>query len=281
MISAGVITACFGAFALPGFVLCAPADCGCNRAAEIAGKSVDREGAAHPRLIHVLGQDRVIGGMIDAVGEPKQHGAGDQGSVAQMQAEQDQREPAERQSTQQDPARAKMVDEIAGRRLRQPGHDGRHGQREPELDIADTKLALQEREQHRQDQQMEMADPMRDRDPGQRAQRTVRLALLRCGENVDHCSSVSLPEGAETIGEGGYLSMNAGAWQVARVGEVMAIGCLHIVVLDKRSEAARRSRTHYPREQLGEDSWLALRAKLLPGVMGPGFPPGRRRSSKR
>ena len=204
VISAGVMTACLGAFSVPGLVLCAPAsgmfmttsnsatsnadrarcdqrtgaaghgdergdDRRRHRAAEIAGKGVDREGAAHPRLVHMLGEDGVIGGMVDAVGEPEQHGAGDQRGVAQMQAEQDQREAAEREPAQQDLARAKMVDEIAGRRLRQRRDHGRHGQREAELDIADAELALQERKQHRQDQQMEMADPMRDRNSRQRA----------------------------------------------------------------------------------------------------------------
>ena len=44
-------------------------DRGRHRAAEEAGKGVDREGAAHPRFVHMGRQDRVIGRMIDAVGE--------------------------------------------------------------------------------------------------------------------------------------------------------------------------------------------------------------------
>ena len=82
-----------------------------------------------------------------------------------------------------------MVDEIAGRCLRQSGDDREYGERKAELDIADTELCFEERKQHRQHQQMEMADPMRDRNQRERAQRAVGLALLRCGENVDHCSS--------------------------------------------------------------------------------------------
>ena len=57
-----------------------------------------------------------------------------------MQAEQDQREAAEREADQQDLARADMVDEIADRRLGQAGHHREHGQREAELDIADAEL---------------------------------------------------------------------------------------------------------------------------------------------
>jgi hypothetical protein len=89
-----------------------------------------------------------------------------------------------------------MVDEIAGRRLGQAGHHRQHGERETELDIADAELALEEGEQHRQDQQMEMADPMRDRNPGQRAQRAVRPPSLRCSKNVDHAGSGSSAQGS-------------------------------------------------------------------------------------
>ncbi len=42
-----------------------------HRAAEEAGKGVDRKRAAHPRFVHMRRQDRVIAGMIDAVGEAR------------------------------------------------------------------------------------------------------------------------------------------------------------------------------------------------------------------
>ncbi len=153
---------------------------GRDRAAEETGKGVDRKGAAHARRIHVRRQDRIIGRMIDAVGEPEQHGARDQPAVTEMQAEHDQCKAAQRQAHQQDFAGADMIGEIAHRRLGQAGYHGEHGQREAELDIADAELLLQKREQHRQYHQMEMTDPMRRRNRGQRAQRCVRLCLLRC-----------------------------------------------------------------------------------------------------
>ena len=115
-------------------------DGGRDRAAEEAGKGVDRKRAAHSRFIHMRRQDRVIGRMIDAVGEPQQHGAGDQPGIAQMQAEHDQRKAADDKADQQDFAGADMVGEIADRRLGQAGDHGEHGQREAELDIADAEL---------------------------------------------------------------------------------------------------------------------------------------------
>ena len=113
-----------------------------DRAAEEAGKGVDRKGAAHPRLVHMGRQDRVIGRMIDAVGEPEQHGAGDQPGIAQMQAEHDQRAAAEGEADQQDFAGADMVGEIADRRLGQAGDHGEDGQGKAKLDIADAELRL-------------------------------------------------------------------------------------------------------------------------------------------
>ncbi len=103
-----------------------------------------------------------------------------------MQAEHDQRRATEREADQQDFAGADMIGQIADRRLRQAGYDGEDGQRKAKLDVADAELLLQKRDQHRQHHHMEMADPMGRGNRGQRAQRCVRLRLLRCGQNVDH-----------------------------------------------------------------------------------------------
>jgi hypothetical protein len=84
--------------------------------------------------------------------------------------------------------------EIADRRLRQSRHHAEHGQRKAELDIADAELLLQKREQHRQHEQMKMAEPMRDRDRRQRAQCAVGLRVLRCSQNVGHISLKTLLE---------------------------------------------------------------------------------------
>ena len=108
-----------------------------------------------------------------------------------MQAEHDQRQAADGEADQQDFSRADMVGEIADRGLRQAGDDAEYGQRETELDIADAELFFKERKQHRQHEEMEMADPMGDRNRSERTQRSVRLGLLRCGQNVDHVSSKS------------------------------------------------------------------------------------------
>ena len=97
-----------------------------------------------------------------------------------MQAEHDQRASAQRQAHQQDFAGADMIGKIADRRLGQAGHDGEHGQRKAELDVADAELLFQKREQHRQHENMEMADPMGRRNRSERARRGVRLRLLRC-----------------------------------------------------------------------------------------------------
>ena len=78
-----------------------------------------------------------------------------------------------------------MIGEIADRRLSETRYDTEGGKGEAQFDVADVELFFQEREQHRQHEQMEMADPMRRRNRSQGAQRSVRLRLLRCGQNVD------------------------------------------------------------------------------------------------
>ena len=124
--------------------------------------------------------------MIHAVGEPEQYGTGDQPWVAQMQAEHDQRQPAQGDAHQQDFAGADMIGKIADRRLRQAGRDGEDGESEAKLNVTDAELFFQEGEQHRQHEQMEMTDPMRRRNRGQRPQLFVGLCLLRCGQDVGH-----------------------------------------------------------------------------------------------
>ncbi len=109
-----------------------------------------------------------------------------------MQAEHDQRQAADGEADQQDLSRADMVGEIADRRLRQAGDDAEHGEREAEFDIADAELLLEERKQHRQHEQMEMADPMGDRNRGQRAQRS-RPLLACCGAARTSTMSASKP----------------------------------------------------------------------------------------
>jgi hypothetical protein len=118
-----------------------------------------------------------------------------------MHAKPDQRKTAEAKPAEEDLAGADMIGEIADRRLRQAGNDGEHGQRQAEFDIADAELGFQERKQHRQHKQMEMAEPMRDRNSGQRAQRAIRPGLLRCGQNIDHVDPKTPTYGPARLGD--------------------------------------------------------------------------------
>src|SRR4051794_12456693 len=133
-----------------------------------------------------------------------------------MDAEHHQGESAGGKADQQDFASPDAIAEIAHRGLGQAGYEGEYGKYKAEFDIADTELFLEKRKQHRQHEQMKMADPMRRRNRDQRAQRGVRLRLARRGQYIDHfdvypvcCSS---PAGqVQTIGSADYLSMNAAA----------------------------------------------------------------------
>ena len=160
-------------------------------AAEKSGEGMDRECAAHARLVHMCGEDGIVGGMVDAVGEAEQRGARDQPGIADVKTEHDQRKTAHAEAADQDIAGTDAVDQITDRRLRKTGNDREHRQRKAEFDKADAELLLQEREQHRQHQQMEMTDPVRDGDHAEGAQRAVRCCPVGCrlicgGRNVDH-----------------------------------------------------------------------------------------------
>ena len=106
--------------------------------------------------------------------------------VAEVQAEQDQREAAEAKTCQEHLARPDVVGEIADRRLGQAGDQAEHRERKTELDIADAERLLEERQQHRQREDVKMAQKMRDRNRRQRAQCAIGLRMLRCSQNVGH-----------------------------------------------------------------------------------------------
>jgi hypothetical protein len=106
--------------------------------------------------------------MVDAVGEAEQSGADDQCRVAEMQAQRNQRAAAQSHAEDQNFSRADAIDDITDRRLSQAGHDGEHGERQAQVDIGDAKPVFQEREQHRQHEDVEVADPVRHRDRAER-----------------------------------------------------------------------------------------------------------------
>src|ERR1700712_1590444 len=103
-----------------------------------------------------------------------------------MQTEHDERKAAHRESDQQDFARTDAVGEIADRRLRQAGYDGKNSEGKTEFDIADAELLLEEGKQHRQHENMKVADPTGRRDGDQGTQRRVHLRLMPGGSYIDH-----------------------------------------------------------------------------------------------
>ena len=161
-------------------------DCGSDRAAEKTGKRMNRKCAAHARFVHVGGKDRIIRRVIDAIGQPQQHRARNQPGITQIKAQHDQRQPADGEADQQDFARADMIGKVTHGRLRHSGDHRKHGQRKAKLDIADAELLFQEGEQHRQREDVKMAEPVRNRNRRQRPQRAVGFRVSRSGENVDH-----------------------------------------------------------------------------------------------
>ena len=131
-----------------------------QREAGIAAEGVDRERAAHPPAVDRGREDRVVGRMEHAVAEAGDHHQQQQHRVGGPDADEPDAEAEQREAADQDAARAEAVDEEADRRLGQAGRAVEHREREAELDVADAELAPEQREQGRQDQDVEMAEEM-------------------------------------------------------------------------------------------------------------------------
>ena len=129
-----------------------------HRAAEIAGEGVDGEGPADPRLADAGVENRVVRRMIDGVGEPCEHHERDQRRVHRYRGDERHGERVQRETADQDAARAVAVDEESDRRLGEPSGDAEHGDREAELGEADAVDVAQERKQRRQQQHVEVAE---------------------------------------------------------------------------------------------------------------------------
>ena len=141
-------------------------------AAEEAGKGVDRERATDPGLGDAVGEDRVVGRVIDAVGKAGHDGRKPEPLVGGDEPDREDGQPAEDEPGDEHRSRADAVDEEARRRLGQAGDDVEGGERQPEIEEADVEPLLEQRQHHRQDHDVEMADQVRRR----HRQQGLRLA---------------------------------------------------------------------------------------------------------
>ena len=145
--------------------------------AQEAGEGVHREGPADPVLGDALAQHGVVGRVIDAVGEPRQHRHHEQPGIGADEAERQERKAAESEARDQDRAGADPVHQEAHGRLGEAGDDIEGGERQPEIEEAHAQPLLEQRQHHRQHHDVEMADQVRRRDGDER----LRLARRACG----------------------------------------------------------------------------------------------------
>ena len=161
-------------------------------AAEEAGEGVDREGATHARIRDAGGQDRIVGRVVDAVGEARDEGGGKQHRIARVEAEGHEGRAAEAQAAEQDAPGADPVDERAHRRLGDARDQAEQRDGEAEFDVADAEFGLEDGEKRRQDQNVNVAQPVRGRNADKRsglsrAERRRCFAGLEGGRHRD-CS---------------------------------------------------------------------------------------------
>ncbi len=132
-----------------------------NRAAEQAGKGVDRKRAAHALAGNVVRKERVVGRVVDRVAESGQREHGDQEPVGMNEADEREGDRAQHQPGDQHCKRADPVRQQAGRRLKDRRDDSENGEGNCEPGVAEAVFGLHEDEQRRQHQEIEVADEMR------------------------------------------------------------------------------------------------------------------------
>ena len=146
--------------------------------ARIARERVDGERTAHPVFIDAGRKQRVIGRMVDAVGEAGEAHRNQQPAVAREQTQRKETAAAEDQPERQHLAGAEAVDCESQRRLHQGRDDVENAERKAQLDEAHPHLVRQDRQQRRQGHDVQMADQVGAGNLGQEGNsREVHLVL--------------------------------------------------------------------------------------------------------
>ncbi len=147
--------------------------------AEIAREGVEGEGAAHPRAVDPSGEQRIIGRVVDAIGEPRRRHRHDEHRIARHHRQHEEARPAENEPGREHPAMAEAVADKAHRALHDQRDEVEHGQRRADLEEAAAEMTGQQRQQRRHDHDVDVADPMGERDlrqqPALGADRRYRL----------------------------------------------------------------------------------------------------------
>ena len=131
---------------------------------------MDGEGAAHAGFADAAREDGVVAGVVDGVGDAGEGGGDEQDGVVGEDPDHGEGGAAEQQAGEEDLAGAEAVDGVAHRRLHQGGDDVVDGQRQAELDVADAEGGLEQREQRRQHEHVDVADQVGGADGGEGAE---------------------------------------------------------------------------------------------------------------
>ncbi|KAF0133113.1 MAG: hypothetical protein FD152_1712 [Xanthobacteraceae bacterium] len=129
--------------------------------AEIAGESVEREGTPHALAVHAGGEQRVVGRVIDAIGEARSSHGHQQDGIGRLQREEDEADAADDKPGHQNPSRPEPVAGEPHRGLHQQRHQIEQGEGKTDLQEAPPEMTRQERQERRQCHDVDMADEMR------------------------------------------------------------------------------------------------------------------------
>ena len=155
--------------------------------AEHAREGVVGEHAAGALDRNVPPEQRVVGRVVDGVAEPRDCEHRDEHPERVDQPRDRKRAGADQQARHQHVARVPAVDQESDRRLPDRRDDVEYGERKAELGIAHAVVFLDEDEQRREQQDVVVADEMREADAGDesRLRRTWRGGQGQLG-NLGH-----------------------------------------------------------------------------------------------
>ena len=147
---------------------------------------MDAEGAALAFRPHLGGHDRIVGRVEDGNPDAGNRHHRDQPPVAGEQGDQRERRGLQDQPGEQHGPRADPVDQDAGGELGHTGRDREHRDEQAELGPAHREVLLDQGKQRRQNQHVEMAEPVADGDQPDGFQ-------LAPGEREDACHDGGRP----------------------------------------------------------------------------------------
>ncbi len=130
--------------------------------AEVARERVGAEALPAVRGVADDLEQREVRGVERRLADPRQQHEAQQREVGVRERRRGGPQAGDRDAHHEDPLRAGAVDEVADRDLQYRGHQEEQREQQPQLGVADAELLAEQREQRREDEEVEVREEVRD-----------------------------------------------------------------------------------------------------------------------